>query len=104
MWKEKKINLVISLFVKIYENNKDLCSKLLDIFPNVNEGENTDWDEDLADELDTFNQIFSKADNIIEKNEYNPINFYGILFCYFIYYDKYNISKIINNFSKRNII
>lgn len=40
--KKKKFSLLISLFLKIYEENKSLCSKLLDTFKKINEKENTD--------------------------------------------------------------
>ena len=93
--KRKKFSLLISLFVKIYDKNKDLCSKLLKIFNEINEKENTDKDKELAVYLDTFNEIYSNADNIIKNNCYNPIDFYGILFCYLSHYDKGNFSKII---------
>ena len=50
--------------------------------------------------LDNFNQIYSNADNIINKNGYDPITFYGILFCYL--YDKENFSKNIKEFHEGN--
>ena len=53
-------------------------------------------------ELDTFNNIYSNAKNLIEENKYNPISFYGILFCYLRFYDKENFSKIIKDFSIEN--
>ena len=85
------------MFLKIYENNKELCSKLLKIFKEINEKENTDRDKELTTYLDTFHQIVSNADNIIKDNGYNPVDFYGILFCYLSFYDKNNFSKTIKN-------
>ena len=98
----KKFSLLISLFVKIYEQNKDLCSKLLNIFKEINEIENKDRDKEFATYLYTFNQIYSNASNIINKNGYDPVNFFGILLCYLSYYDKNNFSEIIEEFSQRN--
>ena len=100
--KKKKFSLLISLFLKIYEQNKDLCSKLLKIFNEINDKENTDRDKELSAYLDIFNQIFSNADNIIKSHDYDSINFYGILFCYLSHYDKDNFSKIIKKFSEGN--
>ena len=38
----------------------------------------------------------------MEENKYNPIHFYGILFCYLHYYDKANFPKMIEEFSEGN--
>ena len=100
--KKKIFSLLISLFIKIYEKNKDLCSKLLRVFKEINEKGNTDRGKELKIYLDVFKQIYSNADNIIKKNDYDPINFYGILFCYLSYYDSDNFSTIIKKFSKGN--
>ena len=103
LYKEiKSFSLLISLFLKIYKKNKVLCSKLLKVFKEINEKENTDRDKELASNLDNFNQIYSNADTIIKNNGYDPINFYGILFCYLSYYDSLNFSAIIKEFSKGN--
>ena len=100
--KKKKFSLLISLFLKIYEQKKDLCSKLIKIFNEINEKENVDKDKELAEYLDTFYQIYSNADDIIKDNGYDSINFYGILFCYLSNYDKDNFPKIIKEFSEGN--
>ena len=111
--KKKKFSLLISLFLKLYEPSeelnetskeriKKLCSKLIDTFKEINEEENKDRDEDLALELDNFKQIYSKADSLIEENKYDPVSFYGIIFCYLCSYDKENFSEIIKNFSEGN--
>ena len=103
LYKEiKSFSLLISLFLKIYKKNKVLCSKLLKVFKEINEKENTDRDKELASNLDNFNQNYSNADTIIKNNGYDPINFYGILFCYLSYYDSLNFSAIIKEFSKGN--
>ena len=79
----------------MYEKNKDLCKKLLDIFNSISEEENTDRDKALESNLNTFIQIYENASDIIQKNRYDAIKFYGVLFCYFNYYYKNNffISK-----------
>jgi len=99
---KKKFSLLISLFLKIYQQNKNLCSQLIDVFKKINEEENTDRDKDLAIELNTFNNIYSNANSLIEENKYDAIGFYGIIFCYLCSYDKENFSKIIKDFSEGN--
>ena len=91
---KKYFSLLISLFIKTYSQNKNLCSKLLAIFNKINEKDNKDNIYSLGSEIEKFNIIFSEADNIIKNNEYDPVNFYGVLLSYFNYYD------INNNFLK----
>ena len=99
---KKKFSLLISLFLKIYQQNIRLCSKLIDVFEELNEEGNTDRDKDLAIELNTFNTIYSNANSLIEENKYDAIRFYGIIFCYLCSYDKENFPKIIKDFSEGN--
>ena len=99
---KKKFSLLITLFLKIYEKNTDLCNKLIEIFYKKNEEENMDREKDLKKDLKSFQDIYSSAKEILEKNNYNPIYFYGILFCYLNYYDKNNFPKMIEEFSERN--
>lgn len=82
MNKKKQFSLLITLFLKIYEKNKDLCNRLIEIFYRVNEEENNDKVNDLRKEVKSFKDIYSNSHEILEKNKYNPIYFYGILFCY----------------------
>jgi len=91
---------LISLFLKIYQKYNKLCSQLIDTFREINDKENTDRDKELANELDNFNNIYLNAKNIIEENKYDPISFYGIIFCFLSSYDKENFSKIIKEFSE----
>ena len=70
MKKKKQFSLLITLFLKIYEN-KDLCNKLIEIFYRVNEEENTDKVIDLRKEVKSFNNIYSNARDILEENNYN---------------------------------
>lgn len=93
---------MINLFLKIYKNNKDLCSKLIKIFYKINEEDNTDREKDLKKELKSFKDIYLNSKNIVKENNYNPIHFYGILFCYLHYYDKTNFPKMLEEFSEGN--
>ena len=99
---KKQFSLLITLFLKIYQNNKDLCSKLLEIFYKINEEENTDREKDLKKELKSFRDIYSNAKDIIKERGYDKIHFYGVLFCYLHYYDKTNFPKMIEEFSEGN--
>ena len=103
LYKDKKeFSLLITLFLKIYEKNKDLCEKLIRIFYKINEEENNDRLNDLKNDLKSFKEIYSKAKDIIEVNKYDPIHFYGVLFCYLHYYDKANFPNLIEDFSMGN--
>ena len=103
LYKSKKnFTFLIFLFLKLYQQNKKLCSKLIDTFKEINDKGNTDREENLIIELDIFKKIYSNANNLIEENKYNPISFYGILFCYLSFYDKENFSKMIKDFSIEN--
>ena len=100
--KKKQFNLLISLFIDIYEY-KNLCSKLINIFKEINDKENMDREKNLDRYLETFNKIYLNADNIIKSNEYDPVNFYGIILCYLNYYDtNKNFSININKLYKEN--
>ena len=99
---EKKFSLLITLFLKI-EKYRDLTNKLIEIFYNINEEENNDREKYIKKDLITFHDIYSKAEDIIKENKYNPIYFFGILFCYFNYYDnKDNFNTMINKFCEKN--
>ena len=100
--RKKKFNFLIILFLLTFEKNKNLCSELMDIFYQINERENDDRDKYLDKYLTDFKNIYSNAEKILKENEYNPIHFYGILFCYLNYYDKNNFPKIIKEFSETN--
>jgi len=102
MKKKKKFSLLITLFLKIYDTNKDLCIKLMDVFKKINGKENLDKNEDLAEYLETFKQIYSDADNIKQENGYDSIKFYGILFCYLSHYDMNEFPNTIKKFYEGN--
>jgi len=88
--KKKKFILLISLFLKIYEYNKDLCIKLIKIFKEINDKENTDRDKELSIYVDAFNQIYSNADDIIKDNGYDSIKFLTFLYFIFFFYQFFN--------------
>ena len=100
--KRKKFSLLISLFLQIYTKNAKLCSKMLEIFYNINDKENYDKPKDLSKYLDEFKKIFKESDDIINNNKYDKVHFYGLLFCYLHNYDKENFPKTIKNFSEGN--
>ena len=100
---QKNFSLLIFLFLKLYKKYKELCSRLIDIFKEINYKENTDKDKDLDKYLNSFKEIFLNANNIIKENKYNPISFYGIILCYLSSYDTENLSKILNEFSEEDI-
>ena len=100
--KKKKFSLLTTIFLKIYKNNKVLCTNLIKIFNTINEKENKDRDKELNKYLKDFTDIYSKSQEIVEENKYEPIHFYGVLFCYLHYYDKNNFSKIMKKFWEGN--
>ena len=100
--KKKKFSLLITLFLKIYNKNKELCSKLLNTFKEINGKGNSDKDDELKVHLEKFNKIYSNAEDIIKSNNYDSINFYGILFCYLFHYDNDNFPKLLKEFSEGN--
>ena len=85
-----KLTIFIDALKKVNEidkNKKDLCSKLIEIFYEDNEKENTDRLNDLKKHVKSFTGIYDKDSDILEENNYNPTHFYGILFFYLYYYD-----------------
>jgi len=100
--KKKQFSLLVTLFLKTYENNKDLCKDLIKEFYDINHEDNDDRLIDLKKDLKSFKDIYSKSSDILEKYDYDPIHFYGVLFSYLHYYDKTNFPKMIEEFSKGN--
>jgi hypothetical protein len=102
LYEEKKqFSLMIALFLKIYEKRKELCDKLIEIFNKYNE-ESADKVNYLKKDLNSFKQIYSNAKEIVKERKYNPIYFYGVLFCYLHFYDKDNFPKTIARFLEGN--
>ena len=103
LYEEKKqFSLLITLFLKIYGKNKELCKKLIDIFYRINHEENNDKIDDLKKNLKSFKDILSNAHEIIDENNYNSVHFYGVLFCYLHFYDANNFPKIIEEYFEGN--
>ena len=94
--KKNEFYLLISLFINIYDK-KNLYAKLSKEFKKINEvnkyEKNMDRDEDLSKYLSTIITISSEADKIIKINDYNPIDFYGIILSYLNYYNYENFQK-----------
>ena len=93
---------MITLFLKIYGKNKELCKQLIEIFYRINDEENNDKVEDLKTYLKSFKDILSNARDILGENNYNPVRFCGVLFCYLHFYHKNNFPKIIEEFFEGN--
>ena len=102
---KKGFSFLIVLFLKIYQK-KDLCSQLLQIFKKMNENpkdneKNMDRKSFLKDYTSKFKLIISE-DEIIKNNNYNLIEFYGIILCYLNYYDYETFTSIINDINTNN--
>ena len=69
--------------MKLYESNKSLCDKLMKIFFEINDKENNDKEKDLNKDLESFKNIYSKADEII--SEKNMIQFTSMVWSFPIY-------------------
>ena len=93
---KKGFNLLIPLFVEIY-NKKDLCLLLLKNFELPEDKSQIDKEDYLSDYSSQINTILSEAPKIITDNDYNSIDFYGIILCYLNSYDEENYSKLIKN-------
>ena len=97
--KQKDFVLLISLFIRIYQN-KNLCLLLLENFrKNYSKPTNMDIKSYLKEYKSKFNYIMSEADQLINMNNYNIIDFYGIILCYFNIYDTDNFSIIVEKLS-----
>ena len=85
--KRNNFSFLISLFIKIYQM-EDLCPLLLEKFKKIIfKIESMDIKEDLKNYISKFNEIAIEANNIIEKNNYDIISFYGIILIYSNYFD-----------------
>ena len=103
--KKKRFSLLISLFVKIYKN-KDLCNVLLKKFRNnkTDNEEIIDRKEYLKNYTSKFNEILLEADKLINNNNYDIIDFYGIILSYLNYYDYENFSLVLDKLFAKNSI
>lgn len=81
--KKKGFTFLIILFLQIYKKN-DLCSLLLQILKKMNEiqkdnEKNLDRKSFLKDYRANFESIVFEADTLIKNNNYNLVEFYGII-------------------------
>ena len=98
--KKTSFSLLIPLFIQIYRK-KDLCSILLDKFKEMNgssiyKEKNRDRKPYLKKYVSEFNEIASKAKQIISNHNYNKIQFYGIILCYLNFYNHDKFLSILN--------
>ena len=111
--KKNSFSFLISLFCKIYQE-KISCELLIKKFYQMNidiakekndNKNNSDREPNLGDKFNSLmEKISEEAENIIKSNGYDPIHFYGILFCYLNYYN-YNIfQKNINKLYAENSV
>ena len=94
--KKKGFAFLILLFLKIYRK-KDLCTKLLKIFKEINENpkeneKNMDRKPFLKDYTSKFKEIESEADELLKN--YDSKEFYGIILSYLNFYDYENFISI----------
>ncbi len=91
-------SFLIKLFIKTYEN-KDLCLLLLKKFVstiNNKKQMNSIIEEDLKIFKEDIFTISEEAENLITNFSYEPINFYGLILCYFNNYDYENFISLFN--------
>lgn len=104
---KKGFTFLIVLFLKIYQKEK-LCSELIQIFKKMNENpkeneKNMDRKSCLRDYSSKFRLIKSEADKIIDKNNYDLKEFYGIiLLMKFLFLSKMLPLRIYQKFYKNN--
>ena len=104
---KKSFFFLISLFIKIYQK-KDICSKLLIKFKEINEDKkNNDNNMDRKAKLKNYTSNFenilkNEAEQLINNNKYDTIEFYGLILCYLNYYDKENFSEAITKLYNQN--
>ena len=103
--KKKGFSFLIPFFIKIYETegSENICEELLKLFRVMNgkpkdNNKNMDRKAYLKDFKEDFNKIVEKP-----KDNYNNINFYGLILCYLNFYDYDNFLKIIFSIETRFI-
>ena len=107
--KKSIFSLLISLFTKVYQENK-LCKSLLQIFYDMNikigkeeirNNLNSDRNLELENEFNSLmTKVETESENLIKTNEYPPIHFYGLLICYFNYYDYKTYESLVDKLYK----
>ena len=109
--RKSSFSFLISLFAEIYEE-KNSCELLLKKFYEMNidiakgkksDKSNSDREPYLGEKFkDVMVKISEKSENLIKSNGYDPLSFYGILFCFLNYYDYNVFEKNINKLYKEN--
>jgi len=98
--RRSSFSFLISLFAKIYKD-KVMCSSLIKKFYELNKSfklnskKDSNYNSNRNEKLGTqFNSLMAKiasdAEDLIKTNNYDRIQFYGIIICYLNYYE-YNI-------------
>ena len=113
----QNFDFLIAIFIQIYDK-KNLCPLLLTKFKSFNLKLKANINDNkkqyiifykyLEKYKDKFQTISTNANNIIEKNSYDPIDFYGIIFCYLNNYQHtlFNelFKKLVNDPEKKTIL
>ena len=100
----KLFSFLIPLFLKVYQK-KEICSELIENFkqmicdPKQSET-NFDRKDYLKDYTSKFNEIKSEASKIVDENKYDSIAFYGVIICYFNFYDFKNFTSLVDKLSE----
>ena len=100
-------SLIISLFTKIYQD-KNLCKLLIQKFCEMNlnfkDNEKNYINSGDDEKLKKFNSLMinisSESGKLVKTNDYDPIQFYGIIFSYLNYYDYNNFEIYFNRLYK----
>lgn len=84
---------------------KEICRELLNKFNEMNGNpkdneKNMDRKKYLKEYTSQFKIILSNSEKIIKKNEYESVQFYGIILCYLNYYDSKQFSLAVKNLFK----
>ena len=97
---KKSFFLLIALFIKIYQK-KDLCILLLNKFRQINISQRENYE--YMDRIIVLNKYVSKileieseAEQLIVKNNYDIIEYYGVILSYLNYYDYKNFLLIVD--------
>jgi len=101
----KLFSFLISIFLKIYKK-KELCTELIRNFKEMNcdpkqSEKNMDRKDYLKDYISKFNEILSESYKLVDDNNYNSIEFYGVILCYLNFYDFQNFTSLVNKLSEK---
>ena len=98
--KRPSFQFLINIFVKVH--NTELCSKLLEIFgKKIDKLIENNKKENLQKYKFDFDQIIENRDDIVSKFSLNPIDFYGLIFCYLNICNKEKYKELFYKLSKK---